>query len=85
MDLEAERKELEALVAEMRALDLNAYFDQDILIRISQARVVMELEDIDPLIWRDKGVGITLNDVFCDAVMEIKRLRLQLKKVKDSA
>lgn len=85
MDLEAERKELEALVAEMRALDRNAYFDQDILIRISQARVVMELEDIDPLIWRDKGVGITLNDVFCDAVMEIKRLRLQLKNAEDSA
>lgn len=74
IDLETEQKEMESLVAAMRALNRDAYFDQDILKRIYQARMVMELESIDPLIWHDEGIGITVSDVLHDAIVELKRL-----------
>lgn len=75
IDLDVERKDSEEVIAKMRQLDRESYFEQDIIERIDQVRIIMELENIDPLIWRDEGVGITLSDVLYDAKFEIRRLR----------
>jgi hypothetical protein len=85
MDLEAENREMARLVAEMRSKDRDAYFEQDIIDRIDQARMVLELEGVDLLVWRDDRVGICVSDVFCDALFEIRRLRREIRRLHQEA
>jgi hypothetical protein len=72
---EAEDAHLHALVWAMRQLSRDEYFNQDIIDRLHQAQRVMEIEKTDPLIWHDKGIGLSLSDVINDAIFEIKQLR----------
>jgi hypothetical protein len=81
MDLEAEEKEMARLVAEMRSLNRDSYYDQDIIDRIDQARMVLELEKVDPRVWSDDGTGISVSDVLCDTSFEIRRLRREIRRI----
>jgi hypothetical protein len=85
MDIESEEQELARLIAEMRALDRDAYYDQDIVDRIDQARIVLELDRVDPLVWSDDGIGVDVSDVFCDASFEIRRLRREIRRLHQEA
>jgi hypothetical protein len=50
------------------------YFAQDILDRINQAKLALE-DAIDPIVFRDDGIGISVADVLTDAYIAIRKLR----------
>jgi hypothetical protein len=52
----------------------NEYFAQDILVRIDQAKEVLE-DAIDPIVFRADDIGISVADVLNDAYIAIRRLR----------
>jgi hypothetical protein len=76
----AEASHLHALVWAMSQLDLKEYCDQDIITRLHQAQWVMETNKTDPIVWRDKGVGLCVTDVINNAIMAIKRLQKETLK-----
>jgi hypothetical protein len=71
----AEEAHIAATLWSLNQISREEYFAQDILTRIDQARMAMTHANVDPLVWRDGGIGISVMDVIHDAIVEIKRLR----------
>lgn len=64
-----------ALIWALNQFSRAEYFAQDILERITQAEMALDLAGQDPDVWGDDSTGMSVRDVLHDAYVAITRLR----------